>query len=392
MRILLASTSSGSRGGGELCLRYLGSGLARAGHEVILWASNHPRMDEMAAAFAPFGRVVRAPYLNTYDHPLRVLHVFFSGARARRIAAQWRALSPDVVHVNKQNLEDGLDLLAAAGLTGLPAVSMIHITQTARFLKARAAGLRDWAAIGRLRRFPGCFVTTPASRARQLRELLGPSPPVVNLLNGVPLPALDHLAAQRPVQREQLGLSPDEFLVLGVGRMAAQKRPLLFLDLAEALSRSLPRARFLWVGDGVMSGAWDARVQERGLAKTVRRLAWQPDVQPFLAAADLFLHTAEYEGLPFAVLEALAAGKPAAISAELAAELDVFTPKNTCLFRGAGDLAQLVGDPARLAALAAAGRAFAESDLSMDAMAARYLDLYGRLRGAPGRSIPPLPA
>ena len=48
MKILLASSSSGSRGGGELYLLYLGRALAERGHEAMLWASAHPRMNELA--------------------------------------------------------------------------------------------------------------------------------------------------------------------------------------------------------------------------------------------------------------------------------------------------------------------------------------------------------
>ena len=65
MRILFASSSSGSRGGGEIHLLYLAEALAALGHEVLLWVSDHPRMDELASKCGAFGRVVRAPYVNT---------------------------------------------------------------------------------------------------------------------------------------------------------------------------------------------------------------------------------------------------------------------------------------------------------------------------------------
>ncbi|HYR57886.1 MAG TPA: hypothetical protein VEO95_04630, partial [Chthoniobacteraceae bacterium] len=73
MKILLASTSSGSRGGGEICLLYLGRALRARGHAVTLWAARHPRMDELAERFAAFGEVVRADYTNTYDRRGRSL-------------------------------------------------------------------------------------------------------------------------------------------------------------------------------------------------------------------------------------------------------------------------------------------------------------------------------
>ena len=64
MRILLASTSSGSHGGGEISLCYLGQALADMGHTVALWLSNHERMNALADRFSTIGEVIRAPYVN----------------------------------------------------------------------------------------------------------------------------------------------------------------------------------------------------------------------------------------------------------------------------------------------------------------------------------------
>src|SRR5262245_43393475 len=120
MRVLLVSSGSGARGGGEIFLRYLGEGLAERGHEVIVWIPMHPRMNELAESCARFARVVRADYRNTYDYPTRSLATCFNWRVSRRVASEWEALRPDVVHINKQNLEDGLDLLRAARQSSLP--------------------------------------------------------------------------------------------------------------------------------------------------------------------------------------------------------------------------------------------------------------------------------
>src|SRR5262249_44628132 len=111
MRVLLVSSGSGSRGGGEIFLDYLGMGLSELGHEVLVWIPRHPRMDELAQKCARFGRIIRADYRNTYDYPARSLATCFNGSASQRIVREWQAMRPDVVHINKQNLEDGLDLL-----------------------------------------------------------------------------------------------------------------------------------------------------------------------------------------------------------------------------------------------------------------------------------------
>ena len=88
MRILFASSSSGSRGGGETFLIYLGEGLAARGHDVALWTSSHPRMDEIAVRFAAFGEVRRVEYTNTYDRPRRSLAALMDRKTPNRAARE----------------------------------------------------------------------------------------------------------------------------------------------------------------------------------------------------------------------------------------------------------------------------------------------------------------
>ena len=143
LKILLVSTSSGSRGGGELYLVYLGRSLAARGHEVALWASSHPRMDELCGRFGKIGTVLRQDYTNTYDRRFRSIASYLDSGAARAASESWKKFAPDIVHLNKQNLEDGLDLLRAAGECGLPSVCTIHLTQSAKYLRARTPWIRD---------------------------------------------------------------------------------------------------------------------------------------------------------------------------------------------------------------------------------------------------------
>ena len=373
MKILIVSSSSGSRGGGELCLLYLGRALLSRGHEVTLWASDHSRMDELANAFAAFGNVVRAPYVNTYDRRGRSLASYFDGATARRVAAQWRSLAPDVIHLNKQNLEDGLDLVEAARLSRLPCLAMMHITQSAAYLRAAQAGLRDFVSRRALRRFPGLLVTTPGSRERDLAEFVGDSKRVRTVLNGVPIP---DIGAQRFEKRRDLGIDDGELLFVAVGRMMPQKRPLLFLELAVRVLCELPNAKFLWIGDGDLSAEWDKRVAAKSLGDKVRRLPWQLDAPAFLAAADVFLHVAEFEGLAFAILEALAAGLPCAITPNLLAEMPFLNSANSIAVGNDGAWLAPLRDAQQRAALGRAARALAEKDFSFATMAENYEALY----------------
>jgi glycosyltransferase involved in cell wall biosynthesis len=375
MKILFASSSSGSRGGGELYLLYLGRALAERGHEVTLWASSHPRMDDLAQSFAAFGEVARCRYANTYDRPLRSLASYLDGASATRVAESWRQVGADLVHINKQNLEDGLDLLAAARRLHVPSLATIHLSQSARYLRALGAGLRDTISHRALRAYAGLLVTVLESRQRDLAAFLGASPRLRTIPNGVPIFDLSQRTALRAAKRAELGLR-DEILIAAVGRLVPQKRPLAFLEQARLISAREPAARFLWVGDGELVEAWDARVAQLRLGTVVRRLPWQKDVLPFLFAADVFLHVAEFEGLPLAILEAMSAGLPCAIAEHLLAEMPFFGPGDVLAADAGASWAEALHRPERLAALGRRARALAEEKFSFAAMAASYEALY----------------
>lgn len=376
MKILLASTSSGSRGGGELYLLYLGRALARRGHEVALWCSAHPRMDELAALFTPIGLVHRSEYKNTYDYRTRSIASYLNFRGARRIAREWSELAPDLIHVNKQNLEDGLDLLHAASRTHLPCVATIHLTQSARYLRAVLAGLRDYVARRALRAWRWPMVCVLPERERDLVSFLGPRKGIHSIANGVELYDLAQRPAIRAAKRAELGIVGDQLLFAAVGRLVPQKRPLIFLELAERIHAGLPHARFVWVGDGVLAPEWDAWVKQRHLGHVIRRTGWQKNVRDFLFATDVFLHTAEFEGLPLAILEALSAGLPCAITPNLLAEMPFLIDANAIALGEDDRWVSILGDAEQLAECGVSARKLAEEQFSFDIMASRYEALY----------------
>ncbi len=377
MKILFASSSSGSRGGGETFLVYLGEALAWRGHEVALWTSSHPRMDDVAERFGAFGAVHRADYTNTYDRPRRSLAALADGATAARAAREWQALKPDIVHLNKQNLEDGLDLLRATRKIACPSVCTIHITQSAAFLGAKGAWLRDQVSRWGLRRYRGALVTVSEARKADLAAFLGRATGITAIPNGVPIPqALP--ASERDRRREELELARDELAILAVGRMTAQKRPLLFLEIASRILAGVPEARFFWIGDGPLTAEWDAKAAVLGIASRVQRLGWREDVAALLGCGDLLLHTAEYEGMPLAILEAMAAGLPCAVSEALHREMPFLDESNSICVSDENGVIQVLRDRGELARRARAAQELAAARFSTEAMAKGYEELYRR--------------
>ncbi len=98
--------------------------------------------------------------------------------------------------------------------------------------------------------------------------------------------------------------------VVMVGRLVTQKNPLLFVAAAAALVERVPTARFLLVGDGPLRGQVETAIRAAQLSDRCILLGERGDVETVLSDADLFWLTSDWEGLPNAVIEALASGLP----------------------------------------------------------------------------------
>ena len=110
--------------------------------------------------------------------------------------------------------------------------------------------------------------------------------------------------------RMALGIPMETPVIVGVGRMTAQKAPLAFLPILKQVMIEFPQARGIWVGDGELKERFFATAREHGLEDKVEVTGWRNDVRPWIAAADLLLSTSEYESFGYMVAEALAMERP----------------------------------------------------------------------------------
>jgi glycosyltransferase involved in cell wall biosynthesis len=105
-------------------------------------------------------------------------------------------------------------------------------------------------------------------------------------------------------------------------------------------------------------------------------VGWQADVLPYLAASDLLLHVAQFEGLPFVVIEAMAAGVACAVTQDLALEIPLFNKNNVLFIDDLSDLAQKVRNRVDLARIGSVGRDLVEKNFSLKRMAESYEQVY----------------
>jgi len=114
-----------------------------------------------------------------------------------------------------------------------------------------------------------------------------------------------------PEMRSRLGAVDDTFLVGTAVVLSKQKGITYLLQAAERVVREEPRVRFAIAGDGPLREELVREAEERGLGDSVTFLGYRSDIPQLLSAFDLYVLPSLWEGLPLALLEAMAVGKPA---------------------------------------------------------------------------------
>ena len=207
---------------------------------------------------------------------------------------------------------------------------------------------------------------------------LDPSRLVV-IPNGVDPAPFDRALA---VDRASIGVPSEAFLALYVGRFDPQKG---LNDLLDAASRIIA-ARADWhlalVGDGPERPALLARIEaEPALRANVHALGRRDDIPALLKGADMLVLPSLWEGMPNAVLEAMAARR-AVVGTAVEGTEDLVVPGQTGWLVTPGDpgsltdaLLEAAADPSRLARFGEAGRARVEAGFTP----ARVVEAYERL-------------
>src|SRR5262249_47422157 len=112
-------------------------------------------------------------------------------------------------------------------------------------------------------------------------------------------------------QRAVLDIPPGRPVVSTVGRLDPVKDHRTMIAAFRSVVSVFPEAILVIIGDGPLRGELDSYVRQYRLEDNVRFLGERFDVQSLLPGMDVFVLSSVNEGLPIALLEAMACGRPA---------------------------------------------------------------------------------
>jgi glycosyltransferase involved in cell wall biosynthesis len=208
------------------------------------------------------------------------------------------------------------------------------------------------------------------------------SVPVRVIQNGVDINSFSrHLSAGVPV-REQWSIPLDAPVVGTVAVFTAKKKLDEWLRVASEVHEKNPEVHFLIVGDGPLRSELDTLKLDLGLRQVVHFVGLQEDVRSFLTAMDVYLMSSQYEGLPIALLEAMAMELPVVATAVGGVPEVVKEGKTGFLVPAGrpGELAaaakKLLEDPDMGQAMGRAGRTMVKEKFSMERMVRQTEEVY----------------
>ena len=365
LRVVLALESSGPGGAENVVLRHA-QALRERGDEPIVATLRAGWMTERAEALGiPVWIMPQRPGLDL--------------AWVVRFARRLRRERIDVLHTHEftMNTFGG----AAALLARVRAVSTIHGRNWATEQPRRVRAYRM------LRRLGIPIIAVSHDLAGFLATRLGVRRDLLEVVhNGIPLPPEippHERASLRARSRAALGLPADQPLIVAVGNLYPVKD---HASLVRALAK-LPEGRVAIAGRGDQDEPLRQLASELGVAERLHLLGLRDDIETVLASGDLFVQPSLSEGLPLAVLEAMAHELPVVASrvggipeAIVDGESGLLVPPANPDALAAA-LARVLEAPEHAAALGAAARARAVGEFSVEQMAQRYQELYRRLRG-----------
>ena len=120
------------------------------------------------------------------------------------------------------------------------------------------------------------------------------------------------LGDNRETKRDELGINKTDFVLLSVGELIPRKNHEIVLKSIYKLkeSKEYSRIQYLICGQGSMEKNLKSLAKELDICDHVHFLGYRNDIPEICNCSDLFVFMSVHEGLPVALMEAMASGLP----------------------------------------------------------------------------------
>jgi glycosyltransferase involved in cell wall biosynthesis len=135
-------------------------------------------------------------------------------------------------------------------------------------------------------------------------------PAVVTILNGVNTESFAPGTVSGDAVRGLFNIPSDAPVIGTVAVFRFQKRLDLWIELAGEILKTHPECHFIIIGDGPLRSELEKKRTELKLESAVHFAGLQTDIRPYVSAMDIYMMSSVFEGLPIALLEAMAMGCP----------------------------------------------------------------------------------
>lgn len=230
-----------------------------------------------------------------------------SGKIFRELVREFKKSNIQIVHTHKY--KDTILAAPAAKLCGIP-----HVVRTVHGLREPFQGLQAlkmscYETIERtVRRSCVDSIIAVSSQIESKYKSEGVVSRVTCIRNGIDLDGKSILT-DRWRTRKELGVDPETCLIGTIGRLTPVKGLPYLLEAARMLLRHGANVKVLVVGEGSIRSALMAQTRDLGISENVVFSGHREDTNALLQALDIFALPSLSEGIPMALLEAMAASR-----------------------------------------------------------------------------------
>ena len=316
----------------------------------------------------------------------RAIHPVRDAITLAKLVRLYRRLNPHIVHTHSSKA--GILGRVAARMAGVPII--IHTIHGLPF-HPYETGLNN-LLYKRLERWAARWsqkIITVADAMRGQAVAAGVAAPekFVTIYSGMEVDTFLAADQRREAARRALGIADDEVVIGKIARLFELKGHEYVIAAAPKILHEFPKARFLFVGDGILRQKLQEQAARLGVAERIifAGLVHPSRIPEMLGAMDLVVHASLREGLARVLPQALLAGRPV-VSYDIDGAREVvrdgvtgYLVKPQAVDELADAVLKMLRDPAKARAMAMKGRELFANPFRAEIMVKRISALYREL-------------